>query len=136
VVEAALGSRLLGPIPVEVGIAEPEAELLVEPIGRDPRGPRGQVDAPGALPLREVECRHGQGGADASAAGVLVDDHIFDPCPQPGGEREGDQGQHADDDAFAAGDEEGGGLVAGDPRQVIGAEGTAELESWGRRRAA
>jgi hypothetical protein len=72
--------------------------------------------------LREVECRHGQGGVDASAAGVLVDDHIFDPCPQPGGEREADQGQHANDDALAAGDEEGGGLVAGDPRQVIGAE--------------
>jgi len=53
------------------------------------------------LRLCLVDCRHGQRGADALAAGVLVDNDIFDPCPQPGREREGDQGQHADDDGLA-----------------------------------
>jgi hypothetical protein len=79
----------LGLVPVDVGVAKLEAELLVEPVGRDPGSPGGQVDAPSPLRLRLVDCRHGQRGADALAAGVLVDNDIFDPCPQPGGEREG-----------------------------------------------
>jgi len=69
-----------------------------------------------------VDCRHGQRGADAVAAGVLVDNDIFDPCSQPGGKREGDQGQHADDDVLAAGDEQGDGLVIGHPGQALGVE--------------
>jgi hypothetical protein len=120
IIEAALGDWRLWLIPVDVGVTKPEAELLVEPVGRDPGGPGGQVDAPSPLRLRLVDCRHGQGGADALAAGVLVDDDILDSCPEPGGEWEGDQSQHADDEALAAGDEQGDGLVAGDPDQVVG----------------
>ena len=130
-VEAALGSWQLGPVPVDVGVAELEAELLVEAVGRHPRSPRGQVDAASALLLRQIDRGHGQGGADALAAGVLVDNHILDSRPQSGGEWEGDQGEHADDDASAAGDEEGDGLVADDPGQAVGVErrcGPGELE--------
>jgi hypothetical protein len=75
----------LGLVSVDVGVAKLEAELLVEPVGRDPGGPGGQVDAPSPSRLRLVDCRHGQRGANALAAGVLVDNDIFDPCPQPGG---------------------------------------------------
>src|SRR5829696_3074799 len=126
-----VGSRL-GLVPVDVGVAKLEAELLVEPVGRDPGGPGGQVDAPSPLRLRLVDSRHGQRGADALAAGVLVDNDIFDPCPQPGGEREGDQGQHADDDVLAASDEQGGGLVTGDPGQALGVEWGCGLGELGQ----
>ena len=64
--------------PVDVGVAEPKAELLVEAVGRKPRGAAGQVDTASALLLRQVNGGHGQGCADAVAAGVLVDSDMFD----------------------------------------------------------
>jgi hypothetical protein len=52
-------------------------------------------------------------GADAPVPDVLVDNLIFDLCLPPGREREGSQGQHADNDVLIVSDEEGGGLVTG-----------------------
>jgi hypothetical protein len=99
-----------------------EAELLVETVGGLPRGARGEIDAAGALLLRQAKGRHRQGGADALAACVLVDDDILDPRSQPRGKREDDEGEHADDGALAAGDEQGDGLVIDGPGEVLGAE--------------
>lgn len=84
VVEAARGRWQLGMIPVDVGIAEPEAELLVEVVGRYPRGAGGQVDAASALLLRQVNRGHGQGCAHAVAAGVLFDNDMFDRIASSG----------------------------------------------------
>jgi hypothetical protein len=112
-------------VAVDVDLAEPEAEPLVQAVGGHPRGPRGQVDIAGALPLGQRERRHRQRGGDPLAAGLLVDHDVLDPRPQPGGEREHDQGQHPDDAPFPAGHEQGGPLVADD---------AAELASTGWRR--
>jgi hypothetical protein len=43
-----VGSRL-GLVPVDVGVAKLKAELPVEPVGRDPGGPGGQVEQGGGL---------------------------------------------------------------------------------------
>jgi|SRR5829696_3167044 hypothetical protein len=71
---------------VDVGAAEPEAELLVGVVGRYPRGAGGQVDAASALLLRQVNRGHGQGCADAVGVyvGVLVDNDMFDRIANSG----------------------------------------------------
>jgi Transposase DDE domain len=63
-----VGSRLRL-VPVDVGIAKLEAELLVEPVGRDPGG---QVDAPSPLRLRLVNCRQrpSNGGVGRERVGL------------------------------------------------------------------
>jgi len=122
VVDARLGCWRSGLVPVDIGVAELEAELLVEPVGVHPRGARGQIDVAGALLLRQAKGRHRQGSADALAACVLVDDDILDPCSEAGRQREGDEGEHADDGALAAGDEQRVGLVVGDSGKVVSAK--------------
>src|SRR6266545_838524 len=111
-----------GLVPVDVGVAELEAELLVETVGSHPRGTRGEVDATGALILGQAQRRHRQGGADTLATGGLVDDDILDSRSHPGGERKGDEGEHADDGALAACDEQRGGLMLRDPGKPVGTE--------------
>lgn len=69
---------------VDAGVAEPEAELLVEAVGRYPRGAGGQVDAASALLLRQVNRGHDQGCGDAVAAGVPVDNAMFDRIANSG----------------------------------------------------
>src|SRR5829696_9707295 len=77
VVEAARGRWGLGLIPGDVGVAEPKAELLVEVVAatREAREVRSMLRR---LLLRQVNRGHGQGCADAVAAGVLVDNDMFD----------------------------------------------------------
>jgi len=80
----------------------------------------GQVDVASSLLARQVDGRHRQGGTDAVAACLLVDYDILDPRPQTRRQREGDEGEHADDGALVAGDEQRVGLMVDDPGKLVG----------------
>jgi hypothetical protein len=96
--------------------------VLVETVGGDARGTRGQIDAAGTLLLGQAQGRHGQRGPDALAACCLVNHDILNPGSQPGRQREDDEDEHADDGALVAGDKQCVGLMVGDSAKVASSE--------------
>jgi arginase len=123
--EIALAAGLAGLVaghPVDARVPELEAQPLVQPVGCFPRRPRGQVDGPGARGAGQPDRLPAQRRADPLAAGGLIDHHVLDPGPEPGGDRERHQRQHADDPARRAGHQEAVAVPGRDPPHRGGVE--------------
>jgi drug/metabolite transporter (DMT)-like permease len=72
--------------PVDVRLANHEAGSLVKPVGGLSRGARGQIDVAGAAVAGDGDHFIEQGGANAVAAGGLVDHDVFDDGVHSGGD--------------------------------------------------
>jgi len=101
-------------VAVAIGLAEPEPERPVQPVGRFPRGPRRQLDKVEAKPGRHMQETNDEPQTQVLASDRLVDSYFLDEAElaRQGGARQ--EKRHADNDTAAPGHNDVSGSIRQD----------------------